>query len=368
LMGNGCGCCSPRAQTDSTAPEDEGESWRSLFYEPDLPELCGLGFSDAHCHLDIVLQNNKYGYNGWDSKQKICKYWLDGGCDYVPCDYAHGEEELEERVNLVREEIEPYLQHYAGRRSAGNVKSAVSSDSSSEGPILHCLITNCCEISAIPDTKHILEIAEQVCPRTIFCSFGCHPHDYRSYTDDMEARFLAELNACGPHVVAWGEVGLDYYKNYEESLRPLDRKRMLEVFARQARIAVAHKLPLIVHSRDAESDTLMVLKECLPQDHKFHVHAYRGNLSMMREALEAFPNCVFGCSGMIMLKWPVEGAVDVAIHCPLDRLVLETDAPYLSSGSHDIPKLAKEVARLKGLSPTLVMETTSANCRRFYGV
>mmetsp|Transcript_146723 Transcript_146723/g.258614 ORF Transcript_146723/g.258614 Transcript_146723/m.258614 type:complete len:90 (+) Transcript_146723:1-270(+) len=89
---------------------------------------------------------------------------------------------------------------------------------------------------------------------------------------------------------------------------------------------------------------------------------------MMREALEAFPNCVFGCSGMIMLKWPVEGAVDVAIHCPLDRLVLETDAPYLSSGSHDIPKLAKEVARLKGLSPTLVMETTSANCRRFYGV
>merc|ERR1712003_302452 len=100
---------------------------------------------------------------------------------------------------------------------------------------------------------------------------------------------------------------------------------MMDAFVRQARIAVARKLPLIVHSRDAERDTLQVLKECLPRDHKFHVHSYQGNLAMMMEALELFPNCVFGVGGMILLSWPSEGAVECARHCPLERLVLETD-------------------------------------------
>jgi len=143
---------------------------------------------------------------------------------------------------------------------------------------------------------------------------------------------------------------------------------MLDVFGRQARIAVARKLPLIIHSRDAEEDTMQVLKECLPRDHKFHIHAYRGNLSMMTEALELFPNCIFGVSGMILCAYPSEGAIEVARRCPLERLVLETDAPYLSTGSHDIPRIAKRVAKLKGLSPAKVMETTSAVCQRFYGV
>jgi len=368
LMGNGCGCCVPPNPADAAGIDDDGDSWRSLFYEPDLPELCGLKYSDAHCHLDDVLQNNKHGGPGWDSKQKLCKYWLEGDCSFDYCDFAHGEHELQTRIPLGREDIEPYLQHYIGKRSVGNTKRAMSGDTSTEGPILDCLITNCCELRAVEDTKLILEVADQVCPGTVFCSFGCHPHDYRDYSDDMEARLLAALDACGPRVVAWGECGLDYCKNYYESSRPADRRQMLDVFARQARVAVARKLPLIVHSRDAESDTMQVLKECLPRDHKFHVHAYQGKLNMMMEALDWFPNCIFGTSGLIMLAYPSEGAVEAARHCPLERLVLETDAPYLSNGSNDIPKVAKQVAQLKGLSAAEVMETTSLVCQRFYGV
>jgi len=342
--------------------QDANAAWQSLFYEPDLPELCGKSYSDAHCHLDIVLQNSKNGGIGWDSKQRICKYWLEGDCSFGDtCDYAHGESQLEARMPLERKDIEPYLQHYVGMR-------IVNGDSSSDGPILRRLITNCCDSLAIADTNLILEVADSVCPGTVFASFGCHPHDYRTYTDDTEAKLLAALDACGPRAVAWGECGLDYCKNNDESLRPSERQRMMDAFARQARIAVARKLPLIVHSRDAEADTLHVLKENLPRDYKFHVHAYQGNLAMMAEALELFPNCMFGVSTMIMFAYPSEGAVDVARHCPLERLVLETDAPYLSNGSHEVPKLAKEVARLKGLSPSNVMETTSMNCQCFYGV
>merc|ERR1712113_796359 len=161
---------------------------------------------------------------------------------------------------------------------------------------------------------------------------------------------------------AWGECGLDYCKNYEESLEPAERQRMIDVFARQARLAVVRNLPLVVHSRDAEEDTLAVLKECLPREHRVHVHAYQGKVSMMREALECFPNCMFGVSGLVLLAYPVEGAIEVARHCPLERLLLETDAPYLANGPEDVPRLAKKVAELKGISAAKVMEVTSVNC------
>merc|ERR1712113_670881 len=91
-------------------------------------------------------------------------------------------------------------------------------------------------------------------------------------------------------------------------------------------------------------------------------------MGMMMEAFELFPNCIFGVSGMVMLAYPVEGAVEVCRACPLDRLVLETDAPYLSTGSHEIPKLAKQVAKLKELSPVDVMVRASENVQRFFGV
>eukprot|EP00928_Gymnodinium_smaydae_P082150 TRINITY_DN65556_c0_g1_i2.p1 TRINITY_DN65556_c0_g1~~TRINITY_DN65556_c0_g1_i2.p1 ORF type:complete len:495 (+),score=43.74 TRINITY_DN65556_c0_g1_i2:51-1487(+) len=368
LMGNGCGCCAPDG-SDFAAYIEDDYYWKSLFYVQDLPELCGKGYSDAHCHLDIYFRNVKNGGVGWDCKQKLCKYWLDGGCPFGDtCDYAHGEDNLEPRPPLEKKDIEPYLMHYIGRRTANNTKTKSIADDSSDGPILQCLITNCCELETIEDTRVVLEVAQSVCPGTVFVTFGCHPHDYRMYTDELEAAFLSELDTFGSRVVAWGECGLDYCKNYYEATIPLERQRMMDVFARQARLAVKRKLPLVVHSRDAEADTLQVLKDNLPRDFKFHVHAYQGNLSMMNEAINFFPNCVFGVSTMILLANPSEGAVDVARACPLERLVLETDAPYLSNGSQDIPRLARRVAELKGLSPLHVMETASANCQRFYGI
>merc|ERR1712217_267882 len=156
----------------------------------------------------------------------------------------------------------------------------------------------------------------------------------------------------------------DYYKNFYDAEEPECKAQMVEVFSRQASLAAARKLPLVVHSRDAEEDTMQVLRDCLPIDHKVHIHAYQGTVAMMKEALELMPNCIFGVSGMIMLAYPVESAVEAARNCPLDRLVLETDAPYLATGPGDIPKLAAEVAKIKGVTVEQVLEATSANSER----
>merc|ERR1712190_251240 len=126
------------------------------------------------------------------------------------------------------------------------------------------------------------------------------------------------MESCRARVVAWGECGLDYCKNWAESAEPLERQRMLDVFARQARLALSLRLPLVVHSRQAEADTLQVLLECLPRDHKVHIHAYQGAVSMMLEALKLMPNCIFGASFLVAMG--AEGAVEVVKHCPLDRL------------------------------------------------
>lgn len=370
-MGVGCGCCSPPDPPDAAADDASEIPPPSLFYQPYLEELTGIGYCDSHCHLDTLLQNHRHGGLGWDCKQKLCKYWLEGDCPFEDCDYAHGDAQILPRIPLEHKDIEPYLLEFFPKRDGivvDTTKKATEGDASSPGPILQCIITNVCEVAAIEDTRRILQIADSVCPGSVFVSFGCHPHDYRDYSDAMEAQLIEELIASGSHAIAWGECGLDYCKNYEESLRPPERKRMMDIFARQARIAVERKLPLVVHSRDAESDTLEVLKENLPRDHKFHIHAYQGELGMMREALELFPNCIFGVSTMIMLAYPSVGAVKVAVDCPLERLILETDAPYLSQGSHDVPKLAKQVAVLKGMSAVKVMEVTSGVCQRFYGV
>jgi len=348
----GCACCSPAWPTWLPSAEADTKSSDGPGSEsPDMSELNGVGYCDAHCHLDIVLQNLKHGGLEWSSKKKMCKWWLSGECPYKEdCDFAHGREDLQPRDALTRQDIEPQLRRYFGN---------------AEGPKLLCVVHNCCELEAIEDTTSILRVANDL-GYAVFCTFGCHPHDYREYTEEMETRFLAEIDTCGPRcAVAWGECGLDYWKNYVESKCPTERRRMMDVFARQARISVEHKLPLVVHSRDAEEDTLQVLKDNVPRDHKFHIHAYQGSVSMMMEALDLFPNCVFGVSSMV---WCSPGALKVAQHCPLERLVLETDAPYLFEGSDELPRLAHKIAQLHGVKAATVLQQTSIACQRFYGI
>eukprot|EP00434_Breviolum_minutum_P006481 symbB.v1.2.005722.t1/scaffold336.1/size226184/7 len=187
------------------------------------------------------------------------------------------------------------------------------------------------------------------------CTLGCHPHDYRDFTPEAEKQLREAIVAFGKRLVAVGECGLDYWKNFDERCDETERARMLDVFARQIRMGVDYDLPVVVHARDADADTLEVMKRFLPKEHKVYIHAYQGGQEMMREALLEFPNCIFGVSSMV---WCSEGAKITALHCPLDRMVLETDAPYLASEPFEIPALAQKVAELKGITMQEVLRVT----------
>eukprot|EP00435_Cladocopium_sp_Y103_P071090 s130_g36.t1 len=147
--------------------------------------------------------------------------------------------------------------------------------------------------------------------------------------------------------------------------RRLKRARMMDVFARQIRMGVDHDLPVVVHAREADADTLDVLKRFLPKQHKVYIHAYQGGQEMMRETLMEFPNCIFGVSSMV---WCSEGAKATAIHCPLERMVLETDAPYLAKEPFEIPSLAEKIAELKGTTMQEVLKVTLDVSEKFYGL
>mmetsp|Transcript_10664 Transcript_10664/g.28347 ORF Transcript_10664/g.28347 Transcript_10664/m.28347 type:complete len:500 (+) Transcript_10664:83-1582(+) len=373
-------------------------SWVSSSYsldDLDNTDSCSLEYCDAHCHLDYVLLNEKYGLE-WLHKKKLCSYWEDNG--YCPhgdeCDYAHGEAELSRRTPLEASDLEAFAVRHRpptlpAREVGGGAEAHVAGGGNEQrwepvplpplphvqqrrgrkGPKLRCMITNCCEVEAIEDTCLLLLAAERLLQGSVYCTFGCHPHNYREYNDRYEERLLAALEACGDKVVAWGECGLDYHKNYYDLDDPGRHTMMLDVFARQARLAVAKGLPLVVHSRDAEEDTLKVLREHVPADHPVHIHAYQGAPWMMWEVLNSMPNAVVGVSGTIL--FPTAQAVhEVARQCPLERLVLETDAPYLAGEPRAIPTLARKVAELKGGGVTFeqVLAITTANCERFYRI
>ncbi|CAK9085149.1 unnamed protein product [Durusdinium trenchii] len=343
---NGCACCDPAQQQDART-----RMASPLYRRRHVEELQNLSYCDAHCHLDILLHNLKNGGKLWGGKEKLCKMWITGDCWYGrDCEYAHGEHELVPREVLSREHVEKYLLEVRTNPQHASLK---------------WLVTNCCELDAIEDTKIIIECADQLGLNSVYCTLGCHPHDYRDFTEEAEKLLRNAIQAFGKRMVAVGECGLDYWKNFDESCDEQERARMLDVFARQVRMGVDYDLPVVVHARDADGDTLEVLKQFLPKEHKVYIHAYQGGLQMMNDALLEFPNCVFGVSSMV---WCSEGAKATAIHCPLQRMVLETDAPYLASEPFDIPALAERVAELKGVTLEEVLRVTLEVSQNFYGL
>lgn len=234
------------------------------------------------------------------------------------------------------------------------------------GPKLEYLIHNCCEEEAIDDARTLAVAGELVLGGGVFCTFGCHPHNYEEYCDDMEMRLLKALKECGNKAVGWGECGLDYFKNFYDVKIPAKRSLMVEVFARQAKVSAKYDLPLVVHTRDAEDDTMKVLKGELPKDHHVHIHAFQGSVKFALEVLELFPNSWIGISGVIAFKFPTPSVVELVKNVPLDRLLLETDAPFLSEEPDEVPRIALAVAKYKGLRAAEVLAATHKNCQRMY--
>merc|ERR1711990_496296 len=92
-------------------------------------------------------------------------------------------------------------------------KALVDGLKASSWPRLRSMITSCCQMAAMPDTRALLAAADAIAPGILYCTLGCHPHNYQHYSDAFESKLLQELERDRRHVVAWGECGLDYFKN-----------------------------------------------------------------------------------------------------------------------------------------------------------
>jgi TatD DNase family protein len=197
----------------------------------------------------------------------------------------------------------------------------------------------------------------------IYATVGIHPHEADSFNpkDEVTLRELAGKNK----VVAIGEIGLDYYRNYSEA------ENQKKLFFSLINLAKNLNLPLVVHSREASGDTLAALREFMPL--RAVVHCFSGDKDFLKDCLELGFSVSFTCNITYKKADRLREIVNLA---PLDRIFLETDAPYLSPenlrGRRNEPLnvklLAEEIARIKNTTKEEVASVTTANARRFFNL
>jgi TatD DNase family protein len=201
----------------------------------------------------------------------------------------------------------------------------------------------------------------------IYAAVGVHPHDAKLFDDVAEQR-LSALVKGSKRVIAWGEIGLDYY--YDHSPRDVQRT----VFQRQLKLARELDLPVIIHSREADEDTVTILREELSGYERAGVlHCFGGSLQMASAAIELGFYVSF--AGNLTFK-KAEDLREIARQLPLDRLMVETDCPYLTPvpfrGKRNEPARVVEtaacLAMLHGREVIEVARVTSENFARLFGV
>jgi TatD DNase family protein len=203
--------------------------------------------------------------------------------------------------------------------------------------------------------------------KAIYTAIGTHPHDARLYDDAAEQK-TRSLIASGERVVAWGEIGLDFH--YDNSPRDVQ----VDVFKRQLRAARDLNLPVIIHTREAETETIEILESDYggaPRRGVFH--CFSGSEALAKRALEI--GFMISFSGIVTFK-KADELRDVARQVPLDRLLIETDCPYLTPvphrGKRNEPAYVVEVARclagLHGLEIEELARVTTENFMRFFSL
>lgn len=198
----------------------------------------------------------------------------------------------------------------------------------------------------------------------VYAAVGIHPENCGDFEPGM-IDWLRQM-AKNPRVVAIGEIGLDYYWA-ENPPRELQQ----EVLRRQLRLAEELGLPVIIHDRDAHRDTLEMVREFPRVRGVFHCFA--GSAEMARELIKM--GWMLSFNGAVTFK-NAKKAPEVIAVVPLEKLMIETDAPYLTPAPHRgerndssyVRLVAEKIAQIKGLTPEEVEKATWENGRRFFGV
>ena len=199
----------------------------------------------------------------------------------------------------------------------------------------------------------------------IYAALGIHPHDADKMNEDLlnKIRILSKKEK----VVAIGEIGLDYY--YDNSPRDIQKYW----FERQIELAKELRLPIIIHDRDAHEDTINILKKTDAKQVGGIFHCFTGSAQMALDMIKL--NLYIAIGGPVTFK-NARKTIEVVEAVPLEKLLVETDSPYLSpepyrgkrNNSGYLVHIIRKIAEIKGISESEVAETTLANAKKVFGL
>lgn len=225
-----------------------------------------------------------------------------------------------------------------------------------------CIVNIAADLASV---KSSIELAERY--PFIYAAAGVHPSDADQLNEE-NFQWLREQTKH-PKVVAVGEIGLDYYWKKE----PEERENQRYWFRRQLNLAREEKLPVVIHSREAAKDTLDIAKEERLGEIGGVVHCFSYPVEIAREYLNM--GMYLGIGGVLTYK-NARTLKEVVAYTPMERIVLETDSPYLTpvpnrgkrNSSLNLPYVVSAIAEIKGITPEEVMDITWKNGCQLYGL
>lgn len=216
----------------------------------------------------------------------------------------------------------------------------------------------CC----IESSKDCISLAEKY--ESVYCAVGVHPSDCDKYDEQELENMLINRN---DKLVAVGEIGLDYYWSKD------DKELQKQVFESQIRLAIKHKLPIVIHCRDAFGDTLEILKKYAPFEYGAVMHCYSGSLEFANQIIKMGLHISF--TGSVTFK-NARNLHNVAKNIPIDKFFFETDSPYLTPepnrGKRNEPKnvldVARFVANLREIPADELIKITDETAKKFFNI
>ena len=202
----------------------------------------------------------------------------------------------------------------------------------------------------------------------VFGTQGIHPHQAKNYSPEVEKEIRLHINDS--KITAVGEIGLDYYYNNSP------KKQQLQVFERQLELAVEFKMPVVIHSRDADRDTINILNHFSPKMTPNHsslgvIHSFTSGTELAKFSLDK--GFYLGFNGIITFK-NAQKVRDIVSLCPLEKMLVETDSPFLTphpfrgreNAPFYIPLVVLKISEIKKIPVEKCIESLNENSKVFF--
>ena len=214
--------------------------------------------------------------------------------------------------------------------------------------------------TSLESSKKVLKIVDKY--ENVYGAIGIHPN---STTNNMIGlNELVAIKKRSKKIIAFGETGLDYF--YKRS----EKKDQIKSFEKHIEFAISEKVPVIIHTREADEDTISIIKKYYTQT-KFLIHCFTGSLDFAKNLLNL--ECLISFSGIITFKKSTD-LRNVVKYVPMEKMLIETDSPYLSPdplrGKSNEPAnvkiVAENISLIKGISLEEVANLTTKNFKNFF--